>query len=64
MEDVIRIGEIENIGIPLIPENMVTQNNIAMEINDRLGWMIVKMQQEAASRSVFAGPLRRNNDTV
>ena len=64
MEDIIRIGEIENIGIPLIPENMVTQNNIAMEINDRLGWMIAIMQQEAASRSVFVGPLRRNNDTI
>lgn len=63
MEDIIRIGKIENIGIPLIPEDMVTQNNIAVEINDRLGWMIAIMQQEGTSHSVFTGPLRRNNDT-
>ena len=39
LEDIIRIGEIENLGIPLIPEHPVTQSNIAMEINDRIVWM-------------------------
>ncbi len=39
LENIIRIGEMENLGIPLIPENPVIQNNIAMEISDRLGWL-------------------------
>lgn len=36
---IIRIGDMENLGIPLIPENPVIQNNIAMEISDKLGWL-------------------------
>ena len=42
MKDIIRIGEMENLGIPLIPENLATQNNIATEINDRIGWIRYK----------------------
>ena len=40
MKDLIRIGEIENLGIPLIPENC--QYNLAKEINDRFAWMMYK----------------------
>lgn len=43
LENIIRIGDMENMGIPLIPENPVIQNNIAMEISDRLGWLRINI---------------------